>query len=42
MHMNYDVITFILKHLFVKKVRVDTFANIIKIATMLIKEIFKY
>ena len=38
MDKNFDVITFILKHLYFKAPRVANFYDIIKIATMLIKK----
>ena len=41
MDRNYDVIIFISKYLYFKKARAANFADIIKIATMFIKTVFK-
>ena len=41
MDRDYDVITFISKYLYFKKVESSQFADIIKIATMFIKTTFK-
>ena len=41
MGINYDVITFILKYIISRRLRVTIFADIIKILTMFTKMIFK-
>ena len=41
MEKSYHVITFISKYLFLKKLIVADFADIIKIATIFVKTIFK-
>ena len=41
MNKNYDVITFILKYLILRRPRVVNFAGIVKIAAIFIKATFK-
>ena len=42
MDRNYNVITYISKYFILRRPRVATFANIIKVVTMFIKAIFRY